>query len=188
MLGEWRDIPGFGGRYQASWHGQVRRVYSSGKTRMLTPYHKKMAGSQRLVVHLTHDGKRHEKIVMSLVAQTFIGKCPEGCVPYHKSGDQEDNSVPNIAYISKVELGRMTGAKSNRKPVAKLGADGAVLEFYSSARECARQNFCSYQTVIDRCNGKVKKSMGGIDFAWEDSGSSMRRAAQRLAKRKALMI
>lgn len=39
---------------------------------------------------------------------------------------------------------------------------------------------CSYQTVIDRCNGKVKKPLGDIDFAWEDSRCSIKWAEKRL--------
>ena len=36
----WKDIPGYDGKYQADKEGNVRRVYKSGKTRILMPYHK----------------------------------------------------------------------------------------------------------------------------------------------------
>ena len=52
----WRDIPGYGGKYQVDKEGNVRHVYASGMTRALHPYHKRMDGSQRLVVKLTKDG------------------------------------------------------------------------------------------------------------------------------------
>ena len=52
MKESWRDIPGYGGKYQVDMNGVVRRIYKSGKTRQMTPYHKKMSGSQRLVVKL----------------------------------------------------------------------------------------------------------------------------------------
>ena len=60
MKESWRDIPGYGGKYQVDMNGVVRRIYKSGKTRQMTPYHKKMSGSQRLVVKLTKDGKPKE--------------------------------------------------------------------------------------------------------------------------------
>lgn len=34
----WRDIPGTGGKYQASRNGEVRHVWPSGKTTELKPY------------------------------------------------------------------------------------------------------------------------------------------------------
>lgn len=182
MKNLWKDIPGYCGKYQASWEGQVRRVFLSGKTRLMTPYHKKMSGSQRLVVKLTRDGKAKEVALMRIIAETFHGKCPNGSVPYHRNGMQEDNCANNIAYISKRELGRKTGPQSRRRPVAKIDLDGAVIEFYSSARECAKKNYCSYQTVTDRCNGKVKSTLGQIDFYWDDDKKSEEMALARVSK------
>ena len=76
----------------------------------------------------------------------------------------------------------MTGAKSRRRPVAKLDAGGEVVEVYPSAREAARRNYMSYQTVIDRCNGKVKGAFApdGYAYAWDDSEVSIRRALQKI--------
>lgn len=180
MIASWKNIPGYKGKYQADMEGNIRRVFPSGKTRLMTPYHKKMSGSQRMVVKLTINGKPKEEIVIQIIARTFLGKPPNGCVPYHKNFCQEDNYIQNIAYISKSDLGKLTGAKAKRKPVAMIDSSGQVVEFYTSAREAARNNFCSYQTVIDRCNGKVKKPLGDVDFAWEDSEVSMRWAIRRI--------
>lgn len=121
MKATWKDIPGYGGKYQVDREGNVRRVYRPGKTRSLTPQHKKMCGSQRLVVRLTVDGKAEDRVLMQLVARTFLGPAPDGCVAHHKNGCQSDNYVNNIEYVTKEELGKINGAKSRRKPVAKLG-------------------------------------------------------------------
>ena len=165
----WKDIPGYGGKYQASVHGNIRRVYASGKTRQLTPWHRKMRGSPRLVVKLTHEGKSREVVVLGLVALTFIGPRPEGYVPYHINGMQSDNSARNIAYISRKELGRLTGPGARRKPVAKIDASGNVVEYYSSAREAGRKNHMSYQAILDRCNGKIKSpfALDGYNYLWD---------------------
>lgn len=183
-LHDWKNIPEYKGKYQVNANGQIRRVFPSGKTRMMTPYEKKkINGSKRFVVKLTKDGKAKEVMVLQIVARVFLGACPNGCVPYHKNGMQHDNFVNNIAYIPRKELGKITGAQSRRRPVAKIGIDGEVIEFYSSARECARCNYCSYQTVADRCNGKVSSAFGEIDFAWDDSEESMKLALKRLGVR-----
>lgn len=181
MMHKWKDIPGYGGKYQADTEGNIRRVYRSGKTRRMTAYQKKMRGSQRLVVKLTKEGRPKEEILVQIMARTFLGEPSEGCVAYHLNGCQGDNYIQNISYISKEELGRLNGAKSRRRPVARLDGSGEVVEVYPSARECARRSFCSRQTVADRCNGKVRKPMGGMDFAWDDDERSMKRAIARLA-------
>ena len=186
MIETWKNIEGYGGKYQVDREGRVQRVYKSGKTRLMTPYHKKMSGSQRLVVKLTIDGKAKEVILIQIVAKTFLGPAPQGYVPYHRNGCQSDNYVSNIAYISRKELGKKTGANSRKQSVAKISKDGEIIEFYSSARECARQNYMSYQTIIDRCNGKTKSAVApdGFAYAWEDSEISMKHTLAKIQEER----
>jgi len=94
--------------------------------------------------------------------------------------------VNNIKYIRRKELGRLTGAKSKRQPVAKIDSNGEIVEVYSSAQECARQNYMSYQTVMDRCNGKCKSAFApdGYAYAWEDKEVSMRKAVRKIEQEK----
>ena len=95
----------------------------------------------------------------------------------------------NIAYISKKELGKKTGAQSRRQPVAKISSDGEIVETYTSAREAARQNYMSYQTVIDRCNGKCKSAFApdGFAYAWDDSEVSMKHAIRKIEQHNGYM-
>lgn len=189
MIETWKDIPGYNGKYQADTEGNIRRVYLSGKYRLMTPYHKKMSGSQRLVVKLTKDKKQKEEIVIQIVAKTFLGEVPNGYVPYHKNGVQSDNYVNNIGYISRQELGRLTGAQSRRKGVAKIDGTGEVVEFYTSAREAGRKNYMNNQTITDRCNGRCKSAFApdGFAYAWEDSEASMRRTIRAIELEKGYM-
>ena len=92
----------------------------------------------------------------------------------------------NLKLLSKKELGSRYGVMSKKKSVVKISSDGEEVEIYYSAREAARKNFMSYQTIIDRCNGVVKKSVApdGFDYAWEDSAVSIRKAKERLKKQK----
>ena len=183
MIETWKDIPGYDGKYQLDREGNCRRVYPSGKTRIMKPWRKtSLQGSKRLLISLSHDGKKKDWIFMQLMALTFLGPCPEGCVPYHKNGMQIENHINNIGYISKQELGRMTGAASRRQPVAKIDCTGQVVEVYSSAREAARKNYLSRQTVADRCNGRCKSAFApdGYAYAWEDKEVSMRKAIRKI--------
>lgn len=189
MKESWKDIPGYDGKYQADMEGNIRRIYQSGKTRLMTPYHKKMSGSQRLVVKMTRDKKAKEEILVQIMAKTFLGNPLPGHVPYHKNGCQEDNYIQNIAYISRRDLGNLTGRYAKRQPVAKIDASGEIVEVYSSARECARKNYMSYQTIIDRCNGKCKSvyAPDGYAYAWDDKEVSMRNAIRKIERENGYM-
>lgn len=178
----WRDIPGYRGKYQADREGNVRRIFPSGKTREMHPYGKKKHRCLQTVVKLTIDGKPKEEILMQVIARTFLGPCPPGCVLYHRNGCQADNYVNNLEYITRRELGRRTGAKSNRMPVAKIDNTGEIVEVYTSAREAGRKNYLNYQTVIDRCNGKCKSAFApdGFAYAWEDKEASMRDTIRKI--------
>ena len=186
MIETWKDIEGYNGRYQVDREGRVRRVYASGKTRLMTPFHKKKSRSKGLVVKLTCNGKGKEVILMQIVAKAFLGPIPPGHVAYHKNGCQSDNYVSNIAYISKQELGKKTGARSRKQSVAKINSDGEIVAFYPSAREAAGQNFMSRQTITDRCNGNCKSAFApdGYAYAWEDSEISMKHALAKIERER----
>lgn len=189
MIETWRDVPGFGGKYQVDMEGNCRRVYKSGKTRPMTPFVKKTSSNKKYVIRLTKDGEVKELVFAQVMALTFLGPAPEGCVPYHKNGCQSDNYIQNIAYISRIELGKLTGARSHRNAVAKINADGEVIEIYSSAREAGRKNYMSYQTIIDRCNGKCKSAFApdGFAYAWENKEVSMRKAIRKIEQENGYM-
>lgn len=178
----WKDVVGYQGKYQVNTEGGVRRIYPSGKTRNMTPYRKKMRGSRRFVVKLTKDGKPREAILIQIMAEAFLGPCPAGCAPYHKNGAQSENHVQNIAYMDRHELGRMMGAQSRRKGVAKIDSNGETVAFYPSAREAARRNYMSCQTVTARCNGKCKSAFApdGYAYAWEDSEMSTKQTIRKI--------
>lgn len=182
MIETWKDIPGYNGKYQCDREGNFRRVYKSGKTRPIRPY-RKNGTRNKIVVHLTDDnGKTSQRLVIGIMAITFLGPAPPGCVPYHKNGALTENHINNIAYISRKELGKKTGANSRRKSVAKINRFGEIVEVYPSARAAAKENFMSYQTIIDRCNGKVKSAFApdGFAYAWEDSEVSMRKTLRKI--------
>ena len=189
MVDTWKDIPEYNGKYQADREGNVRRVYKSGKTRLMTSYIKKSTRNKRYVIKMTKNGKAKEETLIDIMAKTFLGERPIDYVPYHKNGIQSDNYINNIAYISRKNLGKLTGEKSRRKPVAKIDANGEIVEFYSSAREAARKNYMSYQTIADRCNGKCKSAFApdGYAYAWEDEKVSMRNAIAKIEKEEGYM-
>lgn len=164
----WKDIPGYEGKYQASRVGEIRHIYPSGHVRILKPYIKKEQRSRRrLFVHLVKDGIVKEYQVFRLVAAAFAKSAPPGMVLYHINGEVTDNRVDNIGYITREKLGQITAAKAHkRKTVFKVDAEGKVIEVYSSARQAAKENYMSRQTVLNRCNGIVKDPFKWNDFTF----------------------
>ena len=67
-------------------------------------------------------------------------------------------------------VGRPDETAAARRPVVKITPAGEVVEAYPSARAAAKANHMSYQAVLDRCNGKVKKpfALDGYDYRFED--------------------
>lgn len=163
---EWRDIPGYAGVYQISDMGSVRSWRWRGQHRAARPHllqpfmrkHGRGTSGRGLFVKLTDEAGRSKDVsVLGLMVETWLGGKRPGRVPYHKNGDLKDNWVGNIAFASRRELGRKTGASASRMPVAKVTPAGDVVAVYPGARAAAKANHMSYQTVLDRCNGKVKK-------------------------------
>lgn len=180
----WRDIPGYNGRYQASESGQISRVYKNGKRKIFSQYKKQhQKGSTRLYVKLSDgSGKSKDVVVHQIILLTYVGPCPDGMIAYHKNGVYADNYIANLEYIDKKELGRRTGAKSRRRPVVKMNCFCEIVEFYKSAREAARQNHMSYQTVMDCCNQRNKKVFApdGYAYSWDDDEKSFNQIVRRI--------
>lgn len=161
---DWRDIPGYGGAYQISREGEVRSWRYRGERRMKEPRPLRQyvthrgRESRRRVVKLTDEaGRAREVSVLGLMVDVWLGGRPPGLVPYHRNGDLGDHNVNNIGFATRAELGRLTGASASRMPVAKVTPAGEIVAVYPSARAAAKANHMSYQAVLDRCNGKVKK-------------------------------
>lgn len=170
----WRAIPGFDRFYEINDEGEVRSWRCRGRRakepHLLTAYmrHHGKESHARYVKLTDSDGVQHEVKVLTLVIDVWLGGCPDGMVAYHKNGNLNDNYVGNIGFTTKTELGKKTGGSSRRRAVAKIAETGETVAFYRSAREAARRNYMSYQTVLDRCNRRVKKPMAldGFDYRW----------------------
>lgn len=180
----WRDVPGTGGKYQASRAGEVRHVWPSGKTTLLSPYllrsecHKRQRN--RLHVHMRIDGKDKIVSLLTVIASTWKGPAPHGMVWHHANGNPWDTSVRNIQAISRHDLGKKTGGRSTNKSVEMVDEAGQVVELYPSTRAAARANHMSHEAVRQRCKGLVKHpySLTGYTFQYEDDPHRHRQKPQ----------
>ncbi len=168
----WRDIPGYKGKYRVNRTGEVQRVFQSGLVRDMTPYRKQSRILRnRLFVKLTIDGKSKEVAMLKIMAEAWHDNKDKSLVPYHKNGIVTDNHADNIGFITRSELGKMTGHRTDkRKSVVKVSESGEEVEIYRSAREAAKRNNMSYQTVLDRCHNKIKNpyALDGYTYQFEN--------------------
>lgn len=147
----WYDIPGYDGKYQINFYGQVRRALKYGRYKELNGYIKSSNGRRCVKLNCK------EQVVMHLMRDTFIGQLPEGYVLYHKNGVLSDDELSNLGMIKREELGKLTGTRNDCSvTVVKIDSNGEIVDFYKSVREAGRQNHMSYQTILDRINGKTK--------------------------------
>jgi hypothetical protein len=125
MAEEWKDIPGYEGKYQASTLGRIRsldrrvRLVAHGKetTRL-------MRG--RVLRPGKYDSIGHVSVVLGhkaigspvhyLIALTFIGPRPKGMDVCHNDGDPTNNAVSNLRYDTRTE---------NNRDIYRQGQQGA---------------------------------------------------------------
>lgn len=96
MKSEWRPVEGYEGLYEVSASGLVRslpRYTTSG--RILRPRANRH-GYQ--AVQLSREGVVTNQMVHRLVAEAFLGPCPDGHECAHHDGDRSNNQASNLKW------------------------------------------------------------------------------------------
>ena len=114
MQEQWKDIPGYEGRYQASTLGRIRSVSHKvriGKSRFGKECYRTMRGrvlkpgqyckSGHISVVLDH--KAAGTPVHQLIMLTFVGSPPIGTEILHINGVPTDNRLSNLRYGTRTE-------------------------------------------------------------------------------------
>lgn len=106
---QWKDIPGYEGRYQASTLGRIRSIDHPVKCahngvrmirgRVLSPG--RYCKSGHLSVVLGHGSNGVP--VHQLVARTFLGPQPIGTEVLHEDGNPRNNTPENLRYGTRAE-------------------------------------------------------------------------------------
>lgn len=99
----------------------------------------------------------------NLIAHLFYEDYKEGDIVLQKDGSYYNVSLENLVVVPKERYSIVTGALSKSQAVG-LYEDEKLVKKWSSARKCAKDMYCSYQTIMDYCNKKVKKPM--FDVRW----------------------
>jgi hypothetical protein len=100
----WRPVVGYEGVYSVSSLGRVRRDVGGRGTRsgiVRKPYPNPDTGY--LVIVLGWLGVKRTFAVHQLVAEAFIGPCPERMLVHHKDGNRANPELSNIEYVTAAE-------------------------------------------------------------------------------------
>lgn len=103
---EFKSIPGFEGRYEASNKGRLRD--SRGNILKQTP-----ASSGHLTVNLNNGERRKSYLVHRIIAETFFGF--SNLVIDHVDGNPANNSIENLEYVTVRENTRRWAQQNVRK-------------------------------------------------------------------------
>lgn len=114
------------------------------------------------LIKININGQIKECNAIRIIYETFVGEVPNGYRVMRKFN--KSLSLHNLKLVTLSEMGRLTGPLSRSKEVVLLGEYGEFIRKWKSARKCAQDMFCSYQTVMDICNGKRKKPFANLEW------------------------
>lgn len=128
----WRDIAGYGGKYQVSTEGRVRSMtfgqYRRKTPKILKPDFDRAAHKARIVL-----GGKDTRSIPRLVYEAFVGPVPEGMIIYQRDCNIENAALCNLAIASKAERFRERAKKiggPNHRPVLKISTTLEVVTAY----------------------------------------------------------
>ena len=148
---EWRDIPGYDGKYKVSNYGNVINTdfHNMGITVPIIPY----VVNGFLYVAID----RRPKAVHRIVAQAFITNSYSLPEVRHKDGDRNNNHADNLEWCKRKhnpELGKI-----NRKSIKAITTDGEE-ELYDSITEASKVLCVSKQAIQQALKGISKTCCG----------------------------
>lgn len=101
----WKTLP-LCSDYEVSSLGSVRRVKPGRGTRPMKAINPSRDASGRFVFNVSRNGKRKQVKLHRAVASAFLGPCPDGYEVAHLDGNQANNVLENLAYVTPKENNR----------------------------------------------------------------------------------
>ena len=106
MKEQWKPISGYEGLYEVSDLGRVKsfdRIDKIGRLHKGRVLKAAKEGGGYSFVSLFRNGVRSHKKVHQLVAEAFLGKCPNGYEVNHIDENKSNNSCNNLEYVTRHE-------------------------------------------------------------------------------------
>lgn len=152
---EWRDVPGYEGRYQVSDMGRMRGRHQA----ILRPFRNH---NGYLIATLLCNGEKRRTGVHRLVAQAFIPN-PDGKPQInHKDGNKENNAPTNLEWVTCSENNlhrrRVLNGGGGRAPRPVVCMDTGVV--YPSITAASEATGAQLPKILLCCQGKRKQTAG----------------------------
>lgn len=160
----WKDVKGYGGKYQVSDCGQVRNTISD-KILVQTPQRQ---GYLRVNLY-REDGTYKTCYVHRLVASAFIENPHNLPQINHIDEIKSNNSVRNLEWVTPKQnvnhgTGHKRGADALKKPVVQLSKAGEFLREFDSIISAGTATNNLPENICRCCKGKLKTAYG---FRWK---------------------
>ena len=170
----WKEVKGYGGKYQVSNLGNVRSVdrtfvnacgvMVTRKGSMLKPIQKR-DGYMKVTMH--REGKVNTELIHRLVAKAFIPNPNNLPQVNHKDGNKRNNDVSNLEWctaLSNMHHAKQHGlrnnalkyAKSMRKAVIATNIETGKETFYESIHEAEKVFGRHVTNVLSGARNKTK--------------------------------
>ena len=175
---EWRTINGYGGVYQVSNTGVVKRLHHvtinkkgvamTFKEKRIKPFKDKYG-----YVHVClQDGKKRINCQVHRLVIYAFNQGDTSMQVNHIDGNKKNNRIENLEWVTpkeNVEHAIEHGLRGdqNRKPIQKF-INGKLADTYVSIVEAARVNRISRQSVFRSLRGHAMK--GGVMFVYSNKG------------------
>lgn len=172
----WKTIDGYGGHYEISNKGNVRRIdiYVPGKNglhlmrgRMVTQYNANNDPRYKRV-RLTYNNKAQWVFVHRLVADAFLEKTEGKTIVNHLDNDPSNNNVANLEWTTQkgnIEHSVKQG-RHNHKSVIRIDENGNKMTYFSmieAAKDVGLKNPCNISFV---CNPK-RHNKTAAGYYWQ---------------------
>lgn len=155
MEEQWKDIPGFENRYQASTEGNIRNKETK---RVLRPK-KIMKG---IGYYLRVEILGRDYYVHYLVCTTFPEICGErfdGAEIDHRNQQKADNRAENLHWVTHSQNMRNTSRKETPYPVEQV-KDGSVIATYYSVLVASKNTKTKMATILRCCRENMADKNG----------------------------
>ena len=168
MTDQWKDVPGYEGRYQVSRSGRVKSIpfmqpyLLRNGTPALRQTKERVIAQQRinsgyLIVHLHKDNARTAFLVHRLVAIAFCAGHAEGRDVNHISGVKTENNAANLEWVTRTDNHlHAVALQLNRQAMPVVDpASGRVFPSISQAAKAMGTGHRQVSRDFQRCAGDL---------------------------------
>ena len=166
---EWKEIPGFNGKYFVSNLGRVYSAIAHNGTGKLLGQHLRNGYYELNLFDLNN--RRTSYRVHRLVASAFIGYIPDEMQINHINGNKKDNRANNLEIVTcsdnsrhAYRIGLSKPSDNGLKKKVSVTKEGKVIGTFCSIREMCREMKLDRRSVLRVINGTWKQ-YNGYTFA-----------------------